>query len=67
MHSPAIVQLSILLREMESTILATPPSDWSQFREMVGRYRGLREALDILEKEARGTLDVEDSDEIKFE
>lgn len=65
MYEVAIRKLEAAIRQLEKSVLETPPPDLAQFREVVGRYRGLREAVDILYGLMRD--DDSDSDPPEFE
>lgn len=50
----SIAQLKQRQLEIAQSILNNPPSDYAGFLSVVGQYRGLQEAIDILTNVLRG-------------
>jgi hypothetical protein len=55
-----LLKLKQEMQHMEDGIFATPPSDWGAYLERLGRWKGLGQAISIIEEEI---LDAREAEE----
>lgn len=57
MHFEIIQKLQKLMREIETSVLTCPPTDYTAFREVVGVYKGLQRAIEEVKNDRRSDED----------
>lgn len=55
-----LVKLKNEIRLMEDTVFNNPPQNYDEYRERLGRWKGLGQAVDIIEREILDAREVEE-------